>query len=171
MRNLAVLALLLLGLACGGRPEATSAGPTSDLPPADLRQVNEARPGEALDLGPHLSRSRTTLVEFYSDRCPPCREMERVMEYLAEQNRDLAIRRVDIDRRGASGIDFDSPLAEQYRVEAVPSFRIYDPQGRLVAEGSAAKDRVREWYSQAQLFEHAEDPGMKSISDRYRQPR
>ncbi len=161
--------LLLLGvLACGGRP-APEASPQAQEPPADLRVVNANRPGERLDLQRFLSQDRTTLVEFYSDECPPCREMERVMEYLAEQNRELAIRRVDINRRGFQGIDFDSPVAEQYGVDSVPSFRVYAPGGRLVAQGQAARDQVREWYSQAQLFEHAEDPDMKPISERYRQ--
>lgn len=167
MRTLVMLALLA-GLACGGRPGAEPS-PQAQEPPPDLRIANAARPGEPLDLKAHLSKDRTTLFEFYSDQCPPCREMERVMEYLAEHDRDLAIRRVNIDRRGHAGIDFDSPLAEQHGVEAVPSFRIYDKTGRLVAQGDAAKDQVRQWYSDAQLVERAEQPDMKGISDRYRQ--
>ena len=169
MRILVVL-LLLAGLACGGRP-AAGPSPQAPEPPADLALVNGDRPGEILDLGQHLAKDRTTLVEFYSDQCPPCREMERVMEYLAEQNRELAIRRVDIDRRGHQGIDFDSPLAEYYQVHAVPSFRIYSKQGRLVARDEAAKDQVRQWYSEAQLFEHADDPSMRGISEQYRKKR
>lgn len=164
----AVVLMLLAGLACGGRP-ATDPSPQAQEPPPDLRVANSGRPGEALDLRAHLSKDRTTLVEFYSDQCPPCREMLRVMEYLAGQRRDLAVRRVDIDRRGHSGIDFDSPLAEQYAIEAVPAFRIYTPDGRMTAQGKAAKDQVRQWYSDAQLVERAERPDMKAISERYRQ--
>lgn len=162
-----LIVFVLLGMACGGRPEPESL-PQAEAPPADLRIVNSDRPGELLDLQPHLSPDRTTLVEFYSDQCPPCREMVRVMEYLAEQNREIAIRRVDIDRRGFRGIDFDSPLAEQHRVESVPSFHIYAPGGRLMAQGQAARDQVNRWYSEAQLFEHAEDPSIKPVSERYR---
>lgn len=160
--------LLLAALACGGRP-ATEPSPQAAEPPPDLRIANAARPGEALDLQSHLSKDRTTLVEFYSDQCPPCREMERVMEYLAQQKRDLAVRRVNIDRRGHAGIDFDSPLAEQHGIDAVPAFRIYSPQGRLVASGTEAKDQVRQWYSDAQLVERAERPDMRGISERYRE--
>jgi len=90
------------------------------------------------------------------------------MEYLAEQNREICIRRVDIDRRGFQGIDFDSPLAEQHRIESVPAFRIYAPGGRLVAQGRAARDQVNQWYAEAQLFEHAEDPSMKPLTEPYR---
>lgn len=165
------LALLLFGsLACGGQPEP-GASPEAAQPPKDLQVVNVDRPGEAVDLRLHLAKDRTTLFEFHSDQCPPCREMEPVMDYLAEQDRTLAIRRVNIDRRGHDGIDFDSPLAEQWSVSAVPSFLIYDAKGNVVARGDQAKDKVRELYSTAQLFEHADDPGMKDISDRYRKPR
>lgn len=161
-----MLVAMVLALGCGAQP--STSGGAEELPPPDLQLVNRSRPGEAMDLRACLSKDRVTLVEFFSDQCPPCREMERVMEYLAEHDRDLAIRRVDIDRAGHSGIDFDSPLAEQYGVDTVPSFRIYSADGRLTAQGSAAKDQVRQWYSDAQLVERAEEPGMRDISERYR---
>lgn len=50
----------------------------------------------------------------------------------------------------------------------VPSFRTYSADGRLTAQGSAAKDQVRPWYPDAQLVERAEEPGMRDVSDRYR---
>lgn len=168
MRCVAVLALLA-GLACGS-PPAPEASPQAQDPPPDLRVANAERPGEALELRAILSKDRTTLVEFYSDQCPPCREMEPVLEYLAEQNRELAIRRVDIDRRGHTGIDFDSPVAEQFGVHSVPGFHVYAPGGRLVAHGDAARAQVQQWYSEAQLFEHADDPGLRDVSERYRKP-
>ena len=135
---LIILALLLVG--CAKPPPTVS----------DIKVVNQSQPGEPLELAPHLVKDKTTLVEYYSDHCGPCKEMIPVMEFLAAHRSDLAIRKVDIDRKGVSVIDFDSPLAKQHDIHAVPCFKIYDPSGKLVASDRAAKDQVRTWYNDAQ---------------------
>jgi len=43
-----------------------------------------------------------------------------------------------------------------------------DANGALMAEGSAAKDQVRQWYQDAQLVERAEQ--LPGVADRYRAP-
>lgn len=134
----------------------------------DLERLNASAPGETLELASHLVPGKLTLFEFYSSRCEHSQAMQPVMEYLAARRGDLAIRQVDIDRPDAGEPDFDSPLAEQYAVEATPSFRLYDAVGTLVAEGTAAKDQVRQWYQDEQLGERAER--LPGVSDRYRSP-
>jgi len=165
MTKFVALGVWLLLVGCSSTPTSTT--PSPHVP--DLQIANSSTPGEKLDLSQLAVPGKTTLIEFYSDQCPPCHEMLRVMEYLAASRSDLAIRRINIDRTGHSGIDFDSPLAEQYAVESVPSFRIFDPQGKEIAQGKAAKDTVREWYSQAQMIQRGQsDPGTRKIMDQYK---
>jgi len=106
--------------------------------------LNASVPGERYDVEAALPKSGTVLVEYYSVHCPPCVQMAPLLEKLAQVKPDLAIRKVDIDRKGFQGIDFDSPLAEQYRISRVPYFVIYE-SGTKKSEGDAAKDQVRSW--------------------------
>ncbi len=157
LRVLVLLWLTVLLTACG--PPSGSTSPTPEQASAiepDIAIANANAPGEELDLSQARVKGKTTLFEFYSVSCPACVQMEPIMDYLSRGKENLAIRKVNIDRPGADGIDFDSPLAEQWQVESVPSFRIVDGDGRLLAQGKEAKDQVREWYSQAQMVERAQ---------------
>jgi thiol-disulfide isomerase/thioredoxin len=159
-------AISVFALACGGRDGKPSLFSRSKA--AGISVINRANPGERVPLAASAVKGKTTLFEFYSDRCEPCRRMQPVLEYLAPRRPDLVIRKVDIDRPGSTGIDFESPLAQQYGVEAVPAFRIYDENGKLAAAGSDAREEVARWYSQAQMIERGEqDPGMRNIMKDY----
>lgn len=167
MRRMCGILFLALALCAGcSHRAAPTAGSTPVTP--DLEIANAAHPGERLELSSIAVKGKTTLCEFYSDNCPPCKQMEPVLEFLASRRPDLAIRRVNIDRPGQQQIDFHSPLAEQWRVESVPSFCVYDDQAKLVAQGDEAKDQVKTWYSQAQMFQQAEaNPETRAILKDY----
>lgn len=150
-----------------GSAEAKTAAAEKARRDPDIETINEDNPGEALTLDRFIVRGKTTLFEYYSEHCQGSREMARVMDYLARAKADLAIRKVDIDRDGAAGIDFDSPLAEQHEIHVTPYFRIFGPDGRLLAEGDEAKGFVRNWYSEEQLAERIEKLPPE-IRDRYR---
>lgn len=155
---MALRLLCVLWLLCGGCGNREEAPPQ---PPADLAVVNPETPGERVELIDHLAPGRITLFEFYSDQCSPCIQMRPILEFLAEQRRDIAVRKVNIDREGHRGIDFDSPLAEQYQVDTVPSFVIYNQEGRLTHSGDTAKDQVRQWYTDARMMEKADPELLK----------
>lgn len=175
-RRLITLCLFVVALLGGGvliwrltqpGPLKTGAAASGDagledpgLPqgPPDIEIVNRFRPGEFVNPEDLIVRGKVTIVEFYSDRCEPSQQMGRVMEHLARLRPDLAIRQVNIDRRGAEAIDFDSPVAEQYDVHATPFFHIRSPSGALMAEGKDAKEQVSRWYSEATLLE-----GLKNL--------
>lgn len=139
MRHLLFTLLLLAG--CSPAPPAANPTPTA---PATPVVVNEAQPGERFDLEAALPKTGTVLVEYYSVNCPPCVQMAPLLERLAQARPELAIRKVNIDRQGAAGIDFQSPLAQQYRIESVPYFAVYE-NGAKKLEGPGAKDQVRAW--------------------------
>lgn len=61
-----------------------------------------------------------------------------MLETLANKNSDVKVRKVDINRAGYQGIDFQSPVAHQYIQNGIPFFVLYDENGTLVGSGDAA---------------------------------
>jgi hypothetical protein len=73
-----------------------------------------------------------------------------VLESLAHRKNDIKVRKFDINRPGVQGIDFHSPLGAQHAQEGVPNFEIYDPDGKLIAQGFAqGTDKIVEFCHQA----------------------
>jgi thioredoxin 1 len=114
--------------------------------------ANTGRGGETLDLKPLLTKGKTNLIDFYSPFCPPCVRLAPVMEQLAARRPDLAIHKVNINRPDVRGIDWRSPLAQQYKIRQVPYFIIFSPQGKIVAQGPGAIEQVKSWLREAGLM-------------------
>ena len=117
-----------------------------------VTDANAGHGGETLDLKPLLTKGKTTLIDFYSPFCPPCMRLAPVMEQLAAKRPDLAINKVNINRPEVRGIDWRSPLAQQYQIRQVPYFMIFSPQGKLVAQGQDAVEQVKRWLREAGLM-------------------
>lgn len=103
------------------------------------------KPGQPVQIDRYLVTGKTTIVDFFSKNCPPCRAIAPKLERLAASRPDLAVRSVDVDRSGSRGIDFGSPVARQYEIESLPHFRIYGPAGKLELEGRPAYEQVLTW--------------------------
>jgi thiol-disulfide isomerase/thioredoxin len=101
--------------------------------------------GDEITLADHLFAGKTTIVDFYSEYCPPCVSIGPVLEKLVEGREDLAIVKVDINRPGRQGIDWESPAAQQFKLRSIPHFQIYGPDGGLVAEGDQAVQMLIGW--------------------------
>lgn len=114
--------------------------------------ANAGRGGETLDLKPLLTDGKINLIDFYSPFCPPCVQLAPVMEQLAAKRPDLAIHKVNINRPDVRGIDWRSPLVQQYQIRSVPFFMIFSPQGKLVAQGPGAVEQVKSWLREAGLM-------------------
>ncbi len=127
---LALLALVaLLGYVAYGRLNRSHA-------------ANAFAPGAELAVEGYLVKGRTTIVDFYSDYCPPCRRMSPLLAKLARMRPDLAVVKLDINRKGVEGIDWASPLARQYELSSIPYFRIYDGEGNLLQDGPEATQEI-----------------------------
>lgn len=144
-KSLALLPVLAAFLALALIPAGAWAGAVTD--------VNPNNPGETLEIKSLLAKGKTTVIDFYSPFCPPCVRLAPLMAKLANKRPDLAIKKVDINRKGAHGIDWRSPLAQQYGIRQVPFFMIYNPQGKLVAQGGGATEMVVGWLREAGLME------------------
>jgi thiol-disulfide isomerase/thioredoxin len=116
----------------------SSSEPTPARPLPDIATINHASPGSRVDVEAAVVRGQYTVVDFYSQYCGPCRAVAPMLEDLAKAHPRVVLRKVDINRPGVRGIDWSSPVVQQYRIPSVPYLRIYDPAGTLAAEGNAA---------------------------------
>jgi thiol-disulfide isomerase/thioredoxin len=101
--------------------------------------------GQEVNLADYLVPGKTTIVDFYSEFCPPCRAIAPRLEKLHTTRDDIAVVKVDINRPGVKGIDWKSPVARQYALNSIPHFKVFGPDGKLKAEGDAAYELVSGW--------------------------
>jgi len=101
--------------------------------------------GQEVKLADYLVPGKTTVFDFYSDYCPPCRALAPKMEKLHADRADIAVVKVDINRPGVKGIDWKSPVARQFNLESIPHLKVFGPDGKPLAEGDKAWDIVEPW--------------------------
>jgi len=101
--------------------------------------------GQNITLSDYLVPGKTTVFDFYSEYCPPCRAISPKLEKLHAERADIAVVKVDINRPGVKGIDWQSPVARQYDLQSIPHFKIFGPDGKLKAEGDPAYETVLGW--------------------------
>ena len=104
--------------------------------------------GEEIKLEDYLVAGKTTVFDFYSDYCPPCRAFAPYLEKLHKTHGNVAVVIVEINRSGVRGIDWKSPVAKQYKISFIPYLRIYDAEGKLIADGEEATSKIADWLKQ-----------------------
>jgi thiol-disulfide isomerase/thioredoxin len=132
MKNLLLLACSLVLL-----PPAFAAAKGAE--PAHISR------GAEVALADHLAPGKTTIFDFTSKFCGPCQAYNGPLALLHEKRPDLAVVKVDINRPDVKGIDWKSPVARQYDMQGIPHFKVYGPDGKLLAEGPAARAMVDKW--------------------------
>lgn len=90
--------------------------------------------GETVNLADYLVPGKTVIFDFTSKYCPPCRFYDEPLHKLHLERDDLVVVKVDINRPGVKRIDWDSPVARQFGLQSIPQFKVYGPDGKLVAE-------------------------------------
>ncbi len=105
--------------------------------------------GENIALADYLVPGKTTIFDFTSEYCPPCRAYDEPLAKLHQQRTDLVVVKVDINRPETKGIDWKSPVAQQYGMNSIPHFKVYGPDGKLIAEDTTrpgpARQLVNQW--------------------------
>ena len=118
----------------------------------EIADANAGHTGQTLGVKSLLVKGKTTVIDFYSPYCPPCMRLAPIMARLAEKRPDLALVKVNINRMEFVGIDWSSPLAQQYQIRQVPYFMIFSPQGQLLSQGKDAVGTVQRWLQEAGLM-------------------
>ncbi|MGC9318127.1 MAG: TlpA family protein disulfide reductase [Armatimonadota bacterium] len=106
--------------------------------------------GEQVNLEDYLVEGQTVIFDFTSKYCGPCVRLGPYLEQLAQERDDIVLVKVDINRPGQQGIDWQSPVARQFNLQSIPAFKVYGPEGDLVAEGDRARQMVMQWIQQLQ---------------------
>jgi len=126
---------------------------TGQLLAGAVQDGNPGRSGQTLDLKSLPVKGKTTVVDCYSQYCPPCMSLAPLLEQLAQKRSDLVIKKVDIQRPEVSGhIDWQAPLAKQLGLRSIPHFMIFDQKGKLASEGQGAMKQVLGWLQEAGLL-------------------
>ena len=145
---------ILLVLCAGGlvymatRPQT---GGIEDLlreasaPSSPRDRIRVITQGAEVALTSHVERGMVTIVDFYSEGCPPCRALSGPLHQAVEQTPGVALKIVDLNRPGVNGIDWKSPVAKQYGIQSIPYLKVYDQAGQERASGSKARDWVVAW--------------------------
>jgi thiol-disulfide isomerase/thioredoxin len=102
--------------------------------------------GEKINIGDYLVEGKTVIFGFYSTfsapcPCAPCSAMADPLEELQKERPDLVVVKVDVDRPDASGIDWNSPVVQQFSLRRLPHFKIYGPTGALEAQDDQKSNR------------------------------
>jgi thiol-disulfide isomerase/thioredoxin len=98
--------------------------------------------GQQVQLSDYLVPGKTTIFDFHSEYCPPCRAIAPKMQKLHETHPEIAVVDIDINRPDIKHIDWASPVAQQYGLQSIPNFKIFGPDGKLIAEGDEAYEQV-----------------------------
>lgn len=129
--------LLLGGFALLLAPALAAANHTKGAEPAHISL------GEEVALTDYLVPGKTTIFDFTSKFCGPCQAYTEPLAQLHARRDDIAVVKVDINRPDVEGIDWKSPVARQFKLQSIPQFRVYGPDGKLVAEDHLVYDAAR----------------------------
>jgi len=148
MRACLLLGSVLLAVFAGcsraqdvAAPRVVAAGhPAAKAPPARIAH------GQAVNLRDYLVPGKTVIFDFTSEYCPPCRAIAPYLHKLHASREDLIVVEVDLNRPGVEGIDWESPVAQQYGMNSIPHFKVFGPDGKLQAEGKEARALVTGWF-------------------------
>src|SRR5262245_49309794 len=99
--------------------------------------------GAEVNINQHLALGNVTVVEFYADWCGPCRLISPSLEQMAQNDPEVALRKIDIVRWG-------TPVTHQFNVNSVPMVNVYNRAGGLVGTVRGADfDSVKRYVAQA----------------------
>lgn len=131
-----------------GRMHAQSEAPAAENPPAAApeandrhRLINKSNPGAEIDIDKFIVPGKINIFDFYSKYCGPCMRIGPELEKLAAQRTDVVVNKIDINRPTVEGIDWQSPVARQYKLDSIPHFIVVGTDGKKT-EGDPASDMV-----------------------------
>jgi thiol-disulfide isomerase/thioredoxin len=101
--------------------------------------------GERITIEDHIVPEKITIFDFTSHYCPPCMRIAPMLDKLHAQRDDIAVVKVDINRPHTKGIDWGSPVAQQYHLRSIPYFQIYNNAGKFSSDGKVAYAKIMEW--------------------------
>ncbi len=146
MKRLLLLATAALAVFAGcnrsGVIDNTGVGGTAGAAGSKSAEPMRIAFGQRVNLRDYVVPGRTTIFDFTSYYCPPCRAIAPALHKLHESRADIVVVEVDLNRAGIQGIDWQSPVAQQYGMDSIPAFKVYGTDGKLQVEGDEARTFV-----------------------------
>jgi thioredoxin 1 len=117
---------------------------TGAAPAADSgQQVKVITHGAQVDITKHLALGSVTLVDFYADWCPACRQVSPSLEQMAKTDPQIVLRKIDI-------VNWRTPVVNQYNIHSIPQINVYNRSGHLVGTVVSANiEEVKRYVAQA----------------------
>jgi len=141
-----VLILLLIGAVYGLYTKYFKAADFSNLETPSGRYTSRALPTYMIEgtinLQQEIVKGKVNIIDFYSLYCPPCKKITPFLKKLDDQRRDIVVLRININREGVTGIDWQSPVVHQFKLKSIPYFIVISPFGKLMYEGKEAYNYV-----------------------------
>jgi thiol-disulfide isomerase/thioredoxin len=141
-----ILILLLMGSVYGFYTKYFKGG---DFPKADIpsgKYTSRSLPSYMIEgsvnIQKEVVKGKINIIDFYSLYCPPCKKMAPFLKKLDDQRMDVVVIKIDINRPGVTGIDWQSPIAKQFNLKSIPYFIVISPWGKLMCEGKEAYNYV-----------------------------
>lgn len=94
--------------------------------------------GETINLADYVVPGKTTVFDFTSHYCPPCEAIAPDLDKLHAKRADVVVVAVDINRAGVKGIDWKSPVAQQFGLRSIPHFKVW-PRRKIGRRGHPRK--------------------------------
>ena len=92
--------------------------------PTPAKSVQLNAPGAAVDVSQALAAGYVTVVDFWGESCYACIATGGLLAVGVAQEPRIVIRKVDVG-------DGFTPVAQAYKIDALPHYFIYDKQKRL----------------------------------------
>lgn len=140
--------LFVMGATSCQGSSTKSADTSASIPATEIQPAMEASAGVkelsqadfnrlVMDANGKFISKRPVVIDFYATWCGPCKRMAPMVEELAaEYAGKVDFYKIDVDK--------ETPLAQQFRIEAMPTFVFIDAQGNIKMEvGSTSKDMFK----------------------------
>ncbi|MFN0246180.1 MAG: thioredoxin family protein [Kofleriaceae bacterium] len=112
---------LFVLVGCGSTTVAPAAPAHAKAPEKSL-QVNA--PGELVDIEAQLQPGYVAVVDFWGEHCGACVVVSGMLAVQVALDDRIVIRKVDVG-------DGFTPVAQHYKIGALPHFRLYDRHKRM----------------------------------------
>ena len=152
-RKRACLSVLTLTLAiltaCSQREVlddvAVASMPKSQMQATNFLQLNYDKPGTFVTVQRYLVPGKYTIVCYFSPYDGASVSLLPRLAKLTRVRTDIAVRTVNVNRPEIQGIDWQSPILANSRIQKLPYFQIYDSSQGLRAQARPAYEGVMQW--------------------------
>ncbi len=85
--------------------------------------------GDEVTLADHLEKDMYVIFDFYADWCGPCKRLDPKLKAIVKKYPGhIGLKKIDI-------IQWQSPVAMQFRINSIPYLKLYDPDGKELLDG------------------------------------